>query len=274
MTRPLIGVHYDVPDPEYRSWRAASNSMLNKLIEVPALAKHEMENPSAPTPDLVMGLALHARFLEPEGYDEKFAPGIDGKTAEGKLRLAEYLDEYQHDYRLNEAKLDQVEGMVDAILNHPKARQLIDAIEHRETSLSWVDKSTGCLCKARVDGLLPSLGVAVDLKTTNDASKIGFSRSIIDYGYYRQGAHYLSGLRHLGEPYSCFTFIAVEKKEPYLVAVHELSLPWIRIGELELERAYRQWRQCLETGCWPGYEEIIEQSPPEWKLKQMEALCQ
>ena len=118
--------------------------------------------------------------------------------------------------------------------------------------------------------------VAVDLKTTLDASFRGFEKSITAYRYDIQLGWYLSALDaavgpmpHGLEPE--FAFVAVQKNPPYLVAVHAITPQWAQMAAESAARARRIFAECIESGVWPGYpEEIQYHEPPTWLVMQEE----
>ena len=121
--------------------------------------------------------------------------------------------------------------------------------------------------QARLDWFDPERGILADLKTCADVDRFGYD--VRDYGYVTQMAFYhrcvrLAGFRTTPKVY----LVAVEKKEPYRVAVVEL-FPATIADANETDRLPAKWgigngpliaelRRCRETGVWPTrYEEII-----------------
>ena len=64
----------------------------------------------------------------------------------------------------------------------------------------------------------------------------------------------------------------VEKTEPYLVSVVALDVEAINIGRQLNDRAKRIYRECLESGVWPGYPSAELISLPMWAIYQTEEL--
>jgi hypothetical protein len=150
----------------------------------------------------------------------------------------------------------RVDGMAEAVLAHPSARPLLEVAVHREVSV-FADVD-GVACRARFDALSDETrnGVyGVDLKTAEDATKGGFGQSVRRWGYDVQQAHYeatykASEGRHIDQ----FWFVVVEKSGPHEVAVFTLEELWSAIGRTKAETARRIYKECLETGVWPGYD--------------------
>jgi len=166
-----------------------------------------------------------------------------------------------------------VDAMAEAVLAHETARPYLEVAVHREVSVfATVDDVP---CRARFDALSDATrnGVfAVDLKTTEDATKTGLESSVKRYGYDVQEAHYRDVHEAgVGRPIDRFIFIAVEKSGPYEVAVFELPELWVRMGRTKAAEARRIFRQCTESGVWPGYDPgVVVLDPPAWAVIEHE----
>jgi len=154
--------------------------------------------------------------------------------------------------------------MSRAVKAHPLAAKLLrngDA----ERTLIWRDEATGVMCRAKVDWLRCD-GI-VDLKTTESAAPDALSKSAHNYGYAIQAPFYLRGFRELlpgGDPF--FVHIAVEKTPPYLVHVNQLTERAMTWGDRQVGQALEIYRDCQESGIWPGYPEdqITDIDLPGW----------
>lgn len=165
---------------------------------------------------------------------------------------------------LRPADFAEAVRMADAVREHPLAAKLLSHGEPEQT-LIWRDEATGVMCRAKADWLRPD-GI-VDLKTAVDASDEALSKAAHNHGYAIQAPFYLRGFRALHPgvvPF--FSFISVEKDPPYLVHVTQLgerSLAW---GDRRVSEALERYRDCMESGVWPGYplDEITEIDVPAW----------
>jgi hypothetical protein len=100
----------------------------------------------------------------------------------------------------------------------------------------------------------------VDLKTTTDASPDGFARSVAQYRYHVQQAHYLQS--HIADR---FIFLAVEKTFPYCVATYELDADAVAVGEQLRQSNLQAIANCKDAQSWPGYTDQIQTlSLPRW----------
>lgn len=133
----------------------------------------------------------------------------------------------------------------------------------------------GVPCRARFDALSEETknGVyGIDLKTTDDATKMGFERSVSRFGYFVQEAHYKDVYKAaVGTPVDNFFIIAAEKTAPYEVAVFQIEPFWVDMGHKKAARAREIFAECTATGEWPGYTtETQELNAPAWAVIEHE----
>lgn len=153
---------------------------------------------------------------------------------------------------------DRLHAMRDAIMAHPAARALLRRPGKAEQSIYWRDPETGTLCRCRPDYLTDD-DFCVDLKSTEDASQEGFSKSIANYRYHVQDPYYSDGIMQAtGRRVRGFFFIAVEKAFPHAVQVFQIDEESRELGRAEYVRDMQVYAECERTGVWPAYSERIE----------------
>lgn len=261
---------FDVPAEEYhrREPHTVSKSALDQMDRSPAhyrawLGGLQQET----TPALAFGTAAHMALLEPELYSQRYAVEPDfgdcrykqAKADRDAWRAANAGREL-----LSDADFHRIRKMVAAIHEHPAASRLV-ADGRREVTLRWVDEVSGLRCKSRADIWVPSKRIAVDMKTTEDASPEAFSRSVTRWRYFVQDALYRMGFAACGEPITHFAILAVEKEPPYAVAVYTLDEEAVAKGYDAARRDIERIRECIERDHWPAYSDGIEDlSLPPW----------
>lgn len=161
-------------------------------------------------------------------------------------------------------ELAVIDAMSEAVLAHPTARMLFERPGNAEVSV--FDEYLGVKRRGRFDYLPDEGGIAVDLKTTLDASVRGFAGSAAKYGYHVQRGHYVDILKRGTGREVDMLFVLVEKSAPYLVAVRRLDEQFREMGEAEALEAVDVYRRCVESGVWPGYEEQVTEVPPPMYL--------
>ena len=260
------GAYPGVPFEEYFAWSNCSKHMLDAVARSPAHLRAALEQPRKRTPAMAFGAAVHAAVLEPEKFSRYYreAPAQDKRTKAG--RLAYEAAETAGHILLREEELHAILLMRDAIRAHPFASILLAPEDgEAEVSISWVDEETGVPCRARPDFLNHAHNVCVDLKTAENASMGAFSRACAQYRYHVQAQMYLSGASAAGVNAQTFIFVVVETDAPWACACYELSPDDLQLGGTLYRVGLRIYRQCLETGVYPGYpEEIRVLELPQW----------
>lgn len=273
--KPKPGIHQDVPEDQYHAWDAVNASKLKLLARTPAHARQEVLFPPEPSPAKELGTAVHKAILEPDLFRELYVPipKIDRRSKKGKEEWKAFEEAHKDNERLPQDDYDICLGMTESVWKHPQAREILSGKGVNELSIVWVDETTGLLCKARIDRLtmLGQWPVAVDVKSTRDASKGLFRRDVANFGYHVSAAFYLQGLEAVAPTSRRFLWIAVEKVPPYCVQIFELDEEDLRASAEEARRHLDLWAACTNAGKWPGYPNDIQiLNLPEWKRREQE----
>lgn len=250
-----------------------SSSGLRALLPpgCPAQYHYDRDNPPAPTKTFDFGHAAHHMVLGdgPEidvlDFDNYLTKAA--KEARDEARSMGVVPLLRHEY-------EQIEAIAAAIRKHPMAGPLFAVEGIAERSIYWTDPGTGIRCRVRPDWLVqrPGLTLAVDLKTTIDASPAAVQRAIEKYAYHQQDAFYCDGIEAAGlAPDGVrFIFAFQQKTAPYLVTVRELTEQDRTIGRARNERALRIYADCERTGLWPDWTGPTDDIPfinlPTWAV--------
>lgn len=261
------GIHRGITFAEYGAWKAASYSALKTLRDGnPAKLRWKLDHPSEPTPQMILGSAVHCFVLEPKEFEKRYAMGpADARTKEGKMRLEELRAAKPGAAIFRPADWETVVGVTLAIKSHARANLLLDG--ETECSVAW--DQDGIMCKARFDAVSVDTKSIVDLKTTRDASPEVFGRSIWGLGYHIQAAHYLRGAEAVGLGMQHYVLLAVETEPPYCIAMYRLQDSAVEAGAIELDRLLGMYSECQNTNFWPGYApEAQDINIPDWALRR------
>lgn len=269
---------HDMPEQDYHAHPALSSTGARRLLESPARFNHWRNHPQPGKQSFDLGTAAHTKILG-TGAGTIAYPN-EHITASGAVSTKAATVEWADEQRaagltpIAPAQASKVDGMAEAVLAHPVARQLLERDGHSEASVFATDPDTGVDTRARFDrlSLEHHTPTAIDLKTTaKTASATDFGRTVADYGYDVQQEHYLRALTAAGLPRIPFVFIVVETEAPHLVAVHELDIEWQQMGKAKVQRALETYAECTATDTWPGYDPTIQLiSPPNWAVYQFE----
>lgn len=233
-----------------------SKSMLDMIHKSPAhlLAYLDGQNRQE-TAAMAFGTAFHAAVLEPLRIVR--APKFDKRTKAGKEDCAEFyagLD--ANDVAVDPDTYEVVSRMSESVMNHPFAFHIF---ENGKAEKSVFRELVGVKCKCRPDWV-SDLGFIADLKSSDDASPDGFSRSIAKWRYHVQDAFY-SDLCGIPD----FCFVVVEKSPPYLCAVYVIDCDDTQQGRDEYLRDLETYKACMESGEWSGYSKEVEVIKlPKW----------
>jgi len=262
------GIYPDIPFKDYLEIDAVSNSYLGQLEKCPANGSVPQEETTA----MKIGSAIHALVLEGvEGLFRDFAavPSINKRSKAGRAEFVEFQEQHKGKSLITNEESVLIFNIRDSILRHPKAKQILSEGTAEQTII-WKDRETKVLCKGRVDFLPPKeKRVAVDIKTTADASLRAFLNSCTTYGYARQNAFYTDGLNTLeaqpldkdkmifeegeGTVYDGFVFIVVEKKAPFRVELYCLDPDFIARGRKRYKDLLRLHKECKRNEAFPHY---------------------
>lgn len=260
------GIYHDLSFTEYRAqkdWLSVSD--LNCFAQSAKNFKHRVidGNRRESSKAQNIGSAVHCGFLEPSLYDEQFV-AIDGdlRTTAGKAEKAKLEAERPGVTVLTRSDNEVVQGCIVALRQHALASKLV-LWGKPEVSFFWIDPDTGIKLKGRADWLDEDNRVCPDLKTTKDA--LGFEKSVADFSYHRQAAHYLNGLRILTGNVYQWCWIAVGTEDPYLVKVWQPGEDDLVVGDRELKSYLKQLVECRKSGQYPGPPEVFHRATlPNW----------
>ena len=306
----FLGDHKPTPEADYHRFSGIGGSFISKDDNWKS-ALHLRDaldaDPVTPTQSMRLGSALH-NLVAPSGDAEHSyvgGPDCDRRSNDNRERhrVAELEAEARGLPIIAPRDVPTAEAMYESIQANDDAMDLLsgptgmNAHGMTEAVLTW--REHGVMCKARADRIVINEPIEdvilVDIKSTKDASKKAFEKSIRDYGYDVQLAHYRSGLMHAPVevdwwperlarhyrdgfpivPSKAFVrcaIIAVENVAPFGCSVIWLNESWlergdsIRMGRLSmLNRAERRDE-------WPGYPTSYDSEPPAWALSREDQL--
>jgi hypothetical protein len=244
----------DISNSQYHSDRSCvSVSGLKQLLRSPAHFRAYLDGQRKETPAMFFGTAVHSRLLEPKVFatDYVLAPTSDKRSTEYKEFQIANADKLI----LTAEQMATLEGMERAAHAHTSLNTLLRA-GLKEQTIIWQDEATGIWLKIRPDCLCIGIGDGncLDLKSTEDASVPEFSRTCVNYHYDLQAAVYLSGLRAVFGRDFDFCFGAIEKSEPYGVALYGAPEEMLSRGERRFRQALNILKHCRDTDTWPSYQ--------------------
>ena len=273
------------PIEAYHANPAISHSKLECYRRRPALYWKKYVTKSLPEIEpssaFRLGSAVHCAVLEPKEFDARYVlkPDLDRRTKEGNIAFAEFEAQHAGKTILTKEEMSQTLAMNSAVDNHPIASQLFaDGMPE----VTWRKEQPNALraLQCRTDWfsalgceLTAGAPYVVDLKTVDSldsAAFRNFERAAFSYGYHRQAGFYLPLINEIyKQPVSQMFYVAVEKCEPYGVAVYRLSDDAIAQGQDENIADLIALKKSLENNSWPNIEPTLyELNLPSWYKKQ------
>lgn len=276
VTKP--GIYRDIDERVYHSdptgHRSLSSTEAKLLLEAPAMLHHYRQSPRAPRPEFDFGSAVHSLVLGVGAHLERYPEDVlsaSGSTGTKAAREWAEAVRAEGGIPLKADVYDAVHDCAAAVTNHPLCRRIF-ADGDPEVSVFSEDAGTGVWMRGRLDWIMPPAGgdgahVLVDLKTTDDAQPDAFTRAAARYGYDVQRAWYRRIWRDLTSEDARFLHVVVSKRAPYLVSVCEMDWSFDDLGKVKVEKALRLYRDCLDSGDWPGIPAEVHQiSAPAYYL--------
>lgn len=263
------GVYDDLDEQEYHGHPTSISQSGIKLLvgETPALFQYRRTHPEfksvwdegSAAHRLVLGVGAElVEVFEDAWRTNSSKAARDKARAEGKIALL------SKDMR-------KVEDMAEALTRNKQAMALMAEGGKPEVSLFATDERTGVLMRGRLDWHNAVEDLLVDYKTTaGSASPEEFARSsVAQFGYFVQHPFYVDLARLCGFPIRSMLFIVQSKTPPYLSSVVEITPDAVDVGRARYRRGLEMFRDCTDSGIWPGHpEEIVPIDIPQWAYNE------
>lgn len=283
---PTQGVYDNIQADDYHRIQGLTKSGLQMLRKSPAHFWHWLNSPPEPSSQsMELGTATHTLVFEPHKWaDEITVIPADApkkptsvqrnakKPSDDTIAAIKWWDDFYATASgraiITQEQEQDARAMATAVRNHKEVLPyLIHPSAKAELSLIASEKVKGLdiVCKGRCDLLTMDGTVIVDLKTTQDSSPEGFSKSFMSYGYWLQAAHYIAIARASGLPVERFIFIAVESSQPHCVAMYELSAESLEKAFAIRKRLMETLSDCIARNEFPAYSLGVQQlTIPPW----------
>lgn len=278
----------DMTNDAYHAGPGISKSHLDRIRSgSPLHYWHQYLNPErepeVKTPDLIKGSAIHAAILQPDLAEELVIIGLphDRRSKDNKQAWAEFELKHAGKFILKPDDHDEVLRIRDRVWSHPAAPGLLTRGSAEQSFFAMrdvpdgeggvlIDNDTGEiiqeLVKCQTDFIRDDWDFIVDLKSTNDASEVGFGKSSANYRYPVQAAWYQDVLdAAFGRHPKNWVIIALEKDAPYAIGIYYFSEFDIARGRVAADRDFQRIAEHRRHNYWPDFgEKIKELNHPSW----------
>ncbi|HJY22920.1 MAG TPA: PD-(D/E)XK nuclease-like domain-containing protein [Hanamia sp.] len=273
------GIYKNVPNEHYHASKGLSNSQMDYLLPpyCPKMFWYQhlsgkVEKKSTDSFDL--GTAVHTLVFEPEEFNNRFCCIQEvpkRNTSLGKAAFEALNKVAAGRIILDKSEQDTAYWMAGNITAHSMWKTVKgDKSGCIEDSLAWIDEESGILLRSRPDFYTDD--IIIDLKTTKDSSPYAFQKAVAEYSYHRQGALAIDGLNTLKNgDYRHVVLFVVDKNPPHFVRCYVMTDTAINQGRYEYKFAANQYKNCLQSGSWKSFPEVIEDLDiPTWAYRSFE----
>lgn len=263
-----------ISNDAYHRGIGLSHSGAKRLLRTPyhyhALQAAEREvPPKTPTPQMLNGTLVHCALLEPDEFTRRYliSSTDDKRSAEWK-RLAHQAEETGRQLITN-LQCQQAFAQANRLRELPDVAALLRT-GAPEVSVYWRDMAHGMLLKCRPDWVSPvghgDGAILLDVKTTSDASRDAFMRSVNAFGYHTQADWYCDGYAvATGLEVHGMLFAVVESEYPHACTPYMLSDAALTKARERNAKARAIYAACLKANDWPSYpREIQVLDLPAW----------
>lgn len=231
--------------------------------------KGDLETVRKETQEMCLGSIVH-RLALGAGKDYEVLDFPDFKTKEARSHRDAAIEAGKVPILAH--AFDNAKAMAPAIRQHLDD-MLMGEPFMAEVVCVWqiATKHGPVWCRAMIDAWCPTLKLAVDLKTSTDASEKAVVNKMAREGMDTQAAWYARGIGHvLGMPGQIrFAYLFCEKDAPHATQPFELDEAWLSSAWDLCEEAVDLFARCLKAGKWPGYPRNTQLlSPPDWLIRE------
>ena len=253
---------------------ALSRSVIKDLLRCPAKAfyNHPRLNPGGcekkESEKFDIGTAAHALFLQ--GMNVAVVVDFDDwRTKEAKLARHEAREAGKVPLLTSQfCSVNNMVGIAHATLLDEMGLEIKDGTP--EVTYIWQEEKTWI--KTRLDWQGRQKQLIIDYKTTEDASPTGFNRIAASTGLDIQQSLYTRGVIAVDGIIPEFIFMVQEVDPPHICQFYQLDPMFSDMGEGKVNQGITIWRECMETGKWPGYSSGINRlEPPPFALAAWES---
>ena len=242
----------NMPYEEYAAVKAINFSQLRPMMRSPLAYRWAMDNPEPETDAQKIGTVVHRMILEPNNLGELAVWGNleDQKVRHGKVWNA-FREENAGRTILTQSEKEYVVQTTVAVRRNLLARKYLAEDGPTEVSMFWHD-ANGVAFKGRIDKLIPSKHIMVNLKTTRSCQPWQFGAQAYKLGYYMHEALYWDGYKILTGRSAKQKIVAFESRPPYEGAVYRIT-PDVRLqGLQDLEVLLAKLARCEKLNHWPA----------------------
>lgn len=235
-----------------------SSSLLKNILISPADFLQARKQDNAATRSTVLGTAIHTWLLEPEKFYSTYACQTENwgprNIGDGAKRWKAFKKENEGKIFLGFEENKILNQLNQVSSQHKPYNELMfgNSRPTIEQSMFYEDPVYGRL-KCRPD-IFTQDGWIWDIKSTSkDVDDESLSRTIFNFTYHFQAAHYIYVMTKLGHDIKGFgwIFVSTETPIPHLI-MRTARKELLEAGKIDHRHALNLYKHCLEVHEWPG----------------------
>ena len=198
----------------------------------------------------------------------------EGRATEAGTESVEFwaaVDADARDY-VTDIEWTMLKDMGRVLASDPMAAAAMGGIP--EVTIAWLDDRTGLWCLSRPDTINFDGTVTDFKKMSSQGGSFNHrlvDRRITDHGYDMQLAFAAEGMEQVGLEWpGLAVIIAQSDKPPHSVIPRVIEEHDLRKAQWRNHRSIFRFRECLESGDWPGPgDDIQAYQRPDWQLEML-----
>lgn len=279
--RPTASLIEKMSNEEYHSRPEFSSSQLKDMnrsaahFYVNSISKETKKEASAA---MNFGTLVHTMFLEPEQFENEFviAPKFNRRTTAGKEEAAAWEQANEGKMLVSKEDIDSATRMANNLRTLSIYKAMQDNYGMPEASFFFTDPVYDLQLRIRPDWHIAPCkafpnGLIIDLKTTDDARPMAFSRTCANFAYDLSSSMYREGFQqyYQTEEKPPFIFLVAERNTPFNVKQYNASDLFLSVGETRYRRSKELLAESLLINEWDGYStEMEDLYLPSYMTKQ------
>lgn len=213
------------------------------------------------------GTLVHTMFLEPEQFENEFviAPKFDRRTKAGKEEAAAWEQANEGKMLVSEEDVENANRMATNLRTLGIYKEMQNNYGMPEASFFFTDPIFGLNLRTRPDWHIAPCkafpnGLIIDLKTTDDARPMAFSRTCANFSYDLSSSMYREGFQayYQTEDKPPFIFLVAERNTPFNVKQYKASDLFLSVGDVRYSKSKEQLAESLLINKWDGYSKELE----------------
>ena len=213
------------------------------------------------------GTLVHTMFLEPHLFNDEFviAPKFDKRTKDGKAEALAWEQANEGKMLVSEEDVENSTRMAENLRTLSIYKEMQNNYGMAEASFFFVDPIFDLPLRTRPDwhiapcSAFPN-GLIIDLKTTDDARPMMFSRTCANFSYDLSASMYRESFQeyYKTEEKPPFIFLVAERNTPFNVKQYKASDLFLSVGDNRYYKAKEQLAESLLINEWDGYSKDLE----------------